>query len=338
MPPQRQTMSYLRNLFARRGIAPQHRYGQNFLIDLNIHDLISKAAEIGPTDVVLEIGPGAGALTAVMAESASAVVAVEIDPAMARLTGEAVSGRMNVRVLNVDALASKHTINPDVLNNVRAGMAVLPDRTFKLVANLPYNVATPIISNILLWTDPKVQLMVVTIQLELAERLRAEPATDAYGGLSVLIQAVADVEIVRVLSPKVFWPKPKVESAVVKITPNPEKRAKIQDLAWLHAVVRRIFLHRRKNLRRVLYSAWRGKWTKPEVDAMLEGLGLTGLVRAEAMNVEEFLSLADALKARFGTMDPEPGDGETRRREKPEDDDEEEDEDGDDESTEEDES
>ena len=300
---QRQTQNYLRNLFARRGIAPQHRYGQNFLIDLNLHEVIAKAADIQPTDVILEVGPGAGALTALMAESASAVVAVEIDPAMARLTSDAVSERMNVRVLNLDALASKHTINAEVLSNVRAGMAVSPDRTFKLVANLPYNIATPIISNLLLLDDPHAELMVITIQLELAERLRAEPASDAYSGLSVLIQAVADVEIVRTLSPKVFWPRPKVESAVVKITPNAEKRARIADLPWFHAVVRRIFLHRRKNLRRVLYSAWRGKWTKPEVDAMLDGLGLTGLIRAETMNIEEFASLADALKARFGTMD-----------------------------------
>lgn len=303
MPPQRQTQNYLRNLFARRGIAPQHRYGQNFLIDLNLHEVIAKAADIGPTDVVLEVGPGAGALTAEMAETASAVIAVEIDPAMARLTGEAVSSRMNVRVLNMDALASKHTIEPEVLNNVRAGMAVAPDRTFKLVANLPYNVATPIISNLLLLDDPHPEMMVITIQLELAERLRAEPGSSAYGGLSILVQAVADVELVRVLPPKVFWPRPKVDSAVVKITPSVEKRAKIADLHWFHAVVRRIFLHRRKNLRRVLYSAWRNKWTKPEVDAMLESLGLTGMIRAEAMNVEEFISLADALKARFGTMD-----------------------------------
>ncbi|MDB5349651.1 MAG: dimethyladenosine transferase [Planctomycetota bacterium] len=301
----RQTQSYLRSLFARRGIAPKHRFGQNFLIDLNIHELIVRAAELGPTDVVLEIGPGAGALTALMAETASAVIAVEIDPAMAQLTQDAVIERMNVRVLNEDALASKHTMNPKVLDNVRAGLAVAPDRTLKLVANLPYNVATPIISNLLISPELCPVMMVVTIQLELAERLKARPQTDAYSGLSVIVQALADVEIVRTLSPKVFWPKPKVESAVVKITPSPEKRARIADLAWFYAVVRRIFLHRRKNLRRVLYSAWRGKWTKPEVDAMLESIGLTGLVRAEAMNVEEFLSLADALKARFGSMSEE---------------------------------
>ena len=305
MPESRQTMSYLRNLFARRGIAPQHRYGQNFLIDLNLHEVIAKAADIGPTDVILEVGPGAGALTALMVESASAVVAVEIDPGMARLTSEAVSGRMNVRVINADVLANKHTINPEVLSNVKAGLAVLPDRTFKLVANLPYNVATPIITNLLLNEDLSTKLMVVTIQLELAERMRAEPATEAYGGLSILIQALADVEVVRVLSPKVFWPRPKVSSAVVKITPVPAKRALIGDLPWFASVIRRIFLHRRKNLRGVLFTTWKGRWTKPEVDAMLEGLGLDGSIRAEAMNVEEFLSLADALKARFGAENDE---------------------------------
>lgn len=305
MSRSRQTYSYLRNLFARRGIAPQHRYGQNFLIDLNIHEVIARAAELGPADVVLEVGPGAGALTAMMAEEASAVVAVEIDPAMAALTTEAVSGRLNVRVLNQDALAGKHTISPEVLDNVRAGLAVKPDRTFKLVANLPYNVATPVVTNLLVHPELCPALMVVTVQLELAERMKAEPGSNAYGALSVLVQALADVEIVRVLPPKVFWPRPKVSSAVVKIVPNAEKRAKIADLPWFHFLVRRIFIHRRKNLRRVLHSVWKGRWTKPEVDAFLDGLGLTGQVRAEAMNVEEWIDLADALQARFGHAEPE---------------------------------
>src|SRR3954470_4884032 len=118
MSDPRQTQAYLRNLFDRHGITPQHRYGQNFLIDLNLHELIAGAAEVGPDDVILEVGPGAGALTALMAERGAAVVAVEIDPAMARLTSEAVEGRWNVRVLNVDALAGKHAINPEVLDNL----------------------------------------------------------------------------------------------------------------------------------------------------------------------------------------------------------------------------
>jgi 16S rRNA (adenine1518-N6/adenine1519-N6)-dimethyltransferase len=297
---QRQTQSYLRSLFEKRGVAPQHRFGQNFLIDLNIHELIVNAAEVGPDDVVLEVGPGAGALTSLMAERGAAVVAVEIDPAMARLTTEAVEGRLNVRVLNVDALARKHTINAEVLDNLRAGLAVSPEKRLKLVANLPYNVATPIITNLLVHPEFRVELIVVTIQLELAERVMAEAGAAHYGALSVLVQALADVAIVRTLPPSVFWPRPKVESAVVSIRPNAAKRAEIDDLPWFHGVVRRIFLHRRKNLRRVLYSLWRDRCTKPEIDAMLESLGLTGLIRAEDMNVEELLALAGALKQRFG--------------------------------------
>jgi 16S rRNA (adenine1518-N6/adenine1519-N6)-dimethyltransferase len=304
MSDPRQTQSYLRNLFARRGIAPQHRYGQNFLIDLNLHELIVKTAEVGPDDVVLEVGPGAGALTALMARRGAAVVAVEIDPGMAALTAEAVAGMPNVRVLNADALAGKSTINPEVLDNVRAGLAVAPERKFKLVANLPYNIATPIVTNLLVHPELRPSRMVLTIQLELAERMLAKPEQEAYGALSILVQALADCTIVRTLPPTVFWPRPKVDSAIVAITPLPEKRAAIADVPWFHQVVRQVFLHRRKNLRRVLHSAWRDELSKPDADALLESIGLTGLVRAEAMNVEEFIALADALKARLKALPP----------------------------------
>jgi 16S rRNA (adenine1518-N6/adenine1519-N6)-dimethyltransferase len=301
MPPRRQTQSYLRGLFAKQGIAPQHRYGQNFLIDLNIHELIVNSAQVGPDDVVLEVGPGAGALTALMASRGAAVVAVEIDPAMARLTAEAVAGLPNVRVLNRDALASKHTLDPEVLDNLRAGLAVAPEKRLKLVSNLPYNVATPIISNLLIHPELSPSLMVVTIQLELAERMRAEPATEDYGALSLLIRALTNFTLVRTLPPSVFWPRPKVDSAVVMLVPSAEKRAEIPDLPWFHQVVRQVFLHRRKNLRGVLHSLWRDRLTKPEIDALLESIGLTGMIRAEAMNVEEFLALTQALKDRLGS-------------------------------------
>lgn len=298
----RQTQSYLRALFAQRGVAPRHRYGQNFLVDLNIHDLIVKTAEVGPDDVVLEVGPGAGAMTALMAATGAAVVAVDIDPAMAALAGEATAGLPNVRVLHADALAGKNRLNDLVLDNVRAGLAVAPSRRFKLVANLPYNVATPVVTNLLVHPELCPSRLVVTIQLELAERMRAAPATPAYGALSVLVQALAECELARVLPPSVFWPRPKVESAVVSIVPDPQRRAAVGDLPWFHSVVRQVFLHRRKNLRGVLFSLWKQVpgWTKPEVDALLESIGLSGAVRAESMNVEEFLSLADALRARLG--------------------------------------
>jgi len=296
----RQTQSYLRMLFAQRGVAPQHRYGQNFLIDLNIHDLIVEAAEIGPDDVVLEIGPGAGAMTALMATKASAVIAVDIDPAMAALTTEATAALPNVRVLLTDALSGKHAIDPSVLDHVRAALAVSPEKRFKLVANLPYNVATPLIMNLLVHPELCPSKIVVTIQLELADRMRAAPGTDAYGALSVLIQAIADCELVRALPPTVFWPRPKVESAVVAITPVDSKRAHVKDLPWFQSVVRQVFLHRRKNLRGALHSVYGDSISKPEIDTLLESIGLNSQIRAEAMNVEEFRSLAEVLRERLG--------------------------------------
>ncbi len=206
----RQTQSYLRSLFARRGISPQRRLGQNFLIDLNIHDVIVEAAEVGPGDVILEVGPGTGALTSLMASrGAAAIVAVDLDPAMAMLATEAVAGLPNVRVLHQDALKNKNTLSPELLDAVRAGLAGGPERRFKLVANLPYSVATPVISNLLVHPEFCPALMVVTIQRELADRMCAEPSSPAYGALSVLVQALAEVSIVRVLPPSVFWPRPR---------------------------------------------------------------------------------------------------------------------------------
>jgi 16S rRNA (adenine1518-N6/adenine1519-N6)-dimethyltransferase len=294
----RQTQSYLRSLFARRGIAPQRRLGQNFLIDLNLHEVIVKAAEVGPGDVILEVGSGTGALTALMAARGATVVAVDVDPAMAELTSEAVAGLPNVRVLRRDALAGKHTLDAEVLDAVRSGLSAGPDRRFKLVANLPYNIATPLITNLLVHPELCPALMAVTIQRELADRLIARPSSAAYGSVSVLVQALADVAIVRGLPPSVFWPPPKVDSAIVAIRPDAARRARVGDVPWFHQVVRQVFLHRRKLLRHVLADLRRDEWTKAEVDAWLESLGFSGRLRAEALAVEQFLALAHALRSR----------------------------------------
>ncbi len=297
--PVRQTQSYLRSLFARRGIAPQHRMGQNFLIDLNIHELIVEEACIGPDDVILEVGPGAGALTALMAGRGARIIAGELDPAMARLTQEAVAGFPTVRVLNTDALANKNTLSPIMVESVHEALACAPSRVFKLVANLPFNAATPVIMNLLIHPVLCPVLMVVTVQRELAERMIAIPATLAYGSLSVTIQALAEVSIVRVLPPSVFWPRPKVESAIVAIRLDRVRRAAL-DVAWFHDVVRKLFLHRRKNLRHVLSDLWRDQWTKAEAEGLLESLGIDGQLRAEALGVGQFQTLAHALKERWG--------------------------------------
>jgi 16S rRNA (adenine1518-N6/adenine1519-N6)-dimethyltransferase len=306
----RQTYTYLRALFDRKGLSPRRDLGQNFLIDLNLHEFIARSAELTPEDVALEVGPGAGALTTLLAQEAGAVVSVELDPAMAELTREATADFPNVRVLHTDVLKNKNALNPDVVDQVRSGLAAMPGRRLKLVANLPYNIATPLIVNLLVHPELAPTRMVVTIQKELAERMVAAPQTSSYGALSVMMAALAHVEIIRTLSPKVFWPQPKVESAIVRIDADPALRAAVPDLAWFHNVVRRVFLHRRKNLRRVIYSQWRDRFAdKAEVDAFLAGMGLseTGIIRAESMNVEELIDLAEAMKRHFGDATlPEP--------------------------------
>jgi 16S rRNA (adenine1518-N6/adenine1519-N6)-dimethyltransferase len=308
----RQTQSYLRGLFAQRGISPQRRLGQNFLIDLNIHDLIVKTAEVGEGDVILEIGPGAGALTSLMARRGAAVVAVEVDPAMAALTADAVAGYPNVRVLHADALENKNRLNPVLLDTVRSGLAASNGVRFKLVANLPYNVATPVIINLLVHPELCPELMLVTIQKELADRMVAEPSSPAYGSASVILQGLSDVSIVRGLPPSVFWPRPKVDSAIVAIRPNAAFKAEVGDVAWFHEIVRRVFLHRRKFLRHAIAGIWRDQWTKADVDQWLESHGLSGQLRAEAINAEEFRDLAVALHERWGSM---PGFGKNRDEE-----------------------
>lgn len=304
----RQTLSHLRELFEKHGIAPRRQLGQNFLIDLNLHDVILREAGLSPKDIVLEVGTGTGALTERMADQAGAVVAVELDPAMGRLTAEAVGPRPNVRLLRQDALRNKNNIAPEVLDTLRSALAAQPGRRIKLVANLPYAIATPLVSNLLLDDELRPVLMVIMVQWEMAERLVAEPMGSAYGSISVLVNALADVEILRRLPPAVFWPRPKVDSAIVRVAPSPEKRRKIDDLPWFAHVVRQVFLHRRKNLRVVLHAMYHHSkaWTKPVVDEILAALDLPTDIRAEALNVEEFHELAKALKARLLELGIEP--------------------------------
>jgi len=300
----RQTQSYLRGLFARRGLAPRHRLGQNFLIDLNIHDLIVEQAAVAPGDAILEVGPGAGALTSLMAELGARVLAVEVDPGMAALASEAVADFPNARVLNLDALARKHAVAPEALaelDRAREG------RPFKLVANLPYNIATPLIMNLLVDDAHRPELMVVTIQKELGERMIAGPGSSDNSALSVLIQALAEVEIARILPPSVFWPRPKVESAVVVIRPVPEKREAVGDLAWFHRIVREVFLLRRKNLRVVLSKLAPEGVSKADVDALLESVGVDGRLRGEALTIPQWIALAAALRASWGEAAPAVG-------------------------------
>ena len=182
MPSPRQTASFLMQRFAEVGIHPATRRGQNFLIDLNLVELLVETAAVTPDDVVLEIGTGTGSLTALLARTAAVVVTVEIDPHLHQLAREALVDCPNVVMLQQDALKNKNHLHPAVLDAVREQLAAAPGRRLKLAANLPYNVATPVISNLLGLDEPPVSLT-VTIQRELGERIAAAPAQQGLRGV-----------------------------------------------------------------------------------------------------------------------------------------------------------
>ncbi len=290
LPGTRQTLSYLRNLFDERGIRVKSKLGQNFLIDLNLLELLLQAAELTPDDLALEVGSGTGSLTVQLTEQAGAVVSVEIDPDFACLTDELVTRRDKLLLLTGDVLKNKNEINPLVLEAIRSLQERTGTKQVKLVANLPYAVATPVIANLLL-TEVNVERMVVTVQWEIAERLMASPGVKEYASLAVFVQSLADVELLRRLPPTVFWPRPKVDSAIVLIRPNPAKRELVGDVARFRNFLRDLYVHRRKNLRGALVSLAHADFSKEAVDAHLDELGLDPTIRAEVLDVEDHLRL-----------------------------------------------
>jgi 16S rRNA (adenine1518-N6/adenine1519-N6)-dimethyltransferase len=305
----RQTLSYLRALFQERGIRPKNKLGQNFLIDLNLLELVVREAQLSADDLVLEVGSGTGSLTMHLVAQAGALVSVEVDPPFAALTEEAVEAhytlfasgpnpkgvkREHVRLIRGDALAGKNHLNPDALAAVRELLPLAGTKHVKLVANLPYAVAVPVISNLLL-TDLPVDRMVVMVQWEIAQRLTASPGTKDYAALSVLVQSLTDVSLVRQLSPKAFWPRPLVDSAIVLIRPSAAKREHVGDVQRFRNFLRDLYVHRRKNLRGALAALPSGRVEKADVDAKLAEMGVPGTTRAEDLDLETHLRLCQAF-------------------------------------------
>jgi 16S rRNA (adenine1518-N6/adenine1519-N6)-dimethyltransferase len=250
-----QTKRQIQQLLTSVGITANKRLGQNFLIDLNLMRLLVDSANIGSSDIVLEVGCGTGSLTQALAERAGKVIAIEIDERLTKIAARELAEAKNVELLNADILESKNTINRTVSNAVelarknRSGLQrAQSSRRFLLVSNLPYNVASPLMMNLI--TGPTaIDAMYVTVQKEVADRMTATPGSSDYGTLSIFLSATGDIKTIRILKPTVFWPQPQVASAMVSFIRKEEKARRIKNFKLFSEVVNLFMQHRRKMLK-----------------------------------------------------------------------------------------
>ncbi len=267
-----QTLKEIKALLDSAGLAPQHRFGQHFLIDLNLMGKLVAAAELSDADTVLEVGPGTGSLTELLLASGARVVAVEIDRGFQRILRERLGDRPRFTLVQADALAGKSQVNPLVLKllaerppastpaaGVPAASGDAPAGHYKLVANLPYQIATPLLIDLLL-VQPRFERLICTIQKEVGERLVAQARTEHYGPVSIILQTLAELRLLAILPPAAFWPRPQVESVMLLIRPRSPEQIRagtgpadvgVADVPGFVEFVRLAFQQRRKVLRRL---------------------------------------------------------------------------------------
>lgn len=263
----------------------QKKFGQNFLIDPHVLDKIIAAAEITKDDFVLEIGPGIGTLTQYLAEAAREVVAVEIDSSLIPILEDTLSSYDNVSVINEDVLK----VDLKKLAEERNG-----GKPIKVVANLPYYITTPIIMG-LFESHVPLKSLTVMVQKEVALRMQAGPGTKDYGALSLAVQYYADPYLAANVPPNCFMPRPNVGSAVIRLTRFEETPVKVTDEALLFRLIRASFNQRRKTLQNGLVNSPELHFSKEQVAAAIETLGVSPSVRGEALALEQFAALCNAL-------------------------------------------
>ena len=242
-----QTKQQIQQLLASAGISPNKRLGQHFLIDLNLIRMLVNSAHINNNDIVLEVGCGTGSLTEALAECAGKVIAVELDQTLAKIAKRQLAKAENVEVIDADILENKNTISRTVADTLQLCQKEYSGRIL-LVTNLPYNVASPVMLNLI--TGPtKADSMYVTVQKEVAQRMTASPGSSDYGTLSIFLGATGDAKIIRILKPTVFWPQPQVNSAMVSFIRRNDKVSRIHSMEFLGEVVHLFMQHRRKTLK-----------------------------------------------------------------------------------------
>ena len=263
----------------------QKKFGQNFLIDTHVLDKIIHAAHITKEDMVLEIGPGIGTMTQYLAEAAGKVIAVEIDRNLIPILEDTLSEYNNVRVINEDVLKLDLRKLADEKNGGKA---------IKVVANLPYYITTPIIMG-LFENHVPVESITVMVQKEVADRMQTGPGNKDYGALSLAVQYYAEPYIVANVPPNCFMPRPKVGSAVIRLTRHETPPVEVKDEKLMFDIIRASFNQRRKTLANGLNNSDKITCSKEIITKAIEKLGKGASVRGEALSLQEFAKLSNDI-------------------------------------------
>lgn len=277
-----QTKHEIQQILSAASTSPRHRFGQNFMIDQNLVRLVADAGMLTRDDVVIEVGPGTGTLTEELLSRAARVIAVEIDRDLARALRERFATEERFMLIEGDALSSKHEINValrDQLAGVRSTAGSTERFATKLVANLPYNIASPLVIELLI---ERVDLLVFTVQKEVADRLRAKENDEAYGPLSVMAAMLSRVEVLRTLPPQAFWPAPKIDSALVRMTRDDQLAEHAREFSRF---VQKLFSFRRKTMRKALAQIGL------DVERVLNELSIDPRSRPETISPEQLFQL-----------------------------------------------
>ena len=263
----------------------QKKYGQNFLIDTNILRKIIEAAQIPKEDCVLEIGPGIGTMTQYLAEAAGSVIAVEIDKDLIPILEETLGDYDNVTLIHADILkVDLHKLSEEQGKG----------RPFKVVANLPYYITTPIIMALFESHIPLTSITVM-VQSEVADRMQVGPGTKDYGALSLAVQYFAKPEVVARVPASCFIPRPNVDSTVIRLVRHTSPPVEVADEAYLFAIIRASFNQRRKTLVNGLVNAENLGVTRQQVEEVLEQMGISKTIRGETFTLERFAELSNRL-------------------------------------------
>lgn len=278
-----QTKQQIQSILNDAGSQPRHRFGQNFMIDRNLVAAIARAGELQAGDLAVEVGPGTGTLTEELVASGAEVLAVEIDRDLAEQLRQRFADQPRFRLIEGDALSSKHALHPQLQEEIVQALA--GKRPVKLVANLPYNIASPLIIELLL---AGVERLTFTVQKEVALRLNAEAGSDDYGPLTVMAQLLARVSIERYLPPQAFWPQPKIDSALVVM----QRREQIMpEAAEFSRFVQQVFSFRRKTIRKGLSNLG-----FDNCETVLERAGVEVAARPETLAPAVLLELFRQLR------------------------------------------